>query len=830
MGGGVLGVVRLPTSRFVVSSVLELVLLYVSLLVLGFAVLVHLISSWLALAHLLGWWGFPSVGLGAGSLVAVRVFAALFVLYSFGLIIIPISLLLSIQSKNNVPAVVGVLISWGVFISFIILSSLFIPRSGVGNALMYFFDSFMIFYFIVVVASSLVLVHVHMLVRELPLKPAGGRRKNTVIRFAGSVSNFIRFKYGKTTSPLFFFLIFHMLNVIMLLSATAYSRYVIIGELYNNAISSLTNNAQTGGVDEQLTPYPGLVSSFLRFFVAIIGSQQSGATPSNGLPISPGLFALMSTAIIGSIGIIAYLIIPYYEIVKDVRSAVHKYMISTVSSIVSSTKDHLVIAGYGAMGKAIVRGVFQHELSEEKRWMREEMLWYLNEEDAVLDFKSVVTNMVIIDREHEEWDYKIDDPVLNAVGIEEVMTTPGDSVLVPITGPTIVSDLMMRKINAYDAKVLVTTFRDPRVDTYMSQKLFDMEYLRSPTIILRSLTAPLYSTITMHDIIGQLHRYYPEYVFGTVILRRLWVEMISLLERRLREKGNKKKKIRFIPVIIGHGKPIYYILKSFLLMYDEYSILTLIEKGGQGMEVRVTRIGEDNKPNDFVIPITKPIKTKGRGSVVGVDAIVISDESELVSKYVVGVDDHNGKEFAELKGRLTSLKLVTDDEYLRKKLRLYYATIRHTIKEDKKGKNTSPYGSLVTPLIVSSTHDHVTLSRVIDLFTRKQDHEDIVTIPIFVVVTNIEGLAMEIALELFKVLERVSSSGTYPEDYAVIVAWIYSNEWLRIKEYAYLHNTRGKDGAGRLTSKLKLVNMYNLAKESVCTYTNLVMGGPHEEE
>ena len=415
----------------------------------------------------------------------------------------------------------------------------------------------------------------------------------------------------------------------------------------------------------------------------------------------------------------------------------------------------------------------------------------------------------------------------------------------------------MRKINAYNAKVLVTTFRDPRVDTYMSQKLFDMEYLRSPTIILRSLTAPLYSTITMHDIIGQLHRYYPEYVFGTVILRRLWVEMISLLERRLRETGNKKKKIRFIPVIIGHGKPIYYILKSFLLMYDEYRVLTLIEKGGQGMEVRVTRIGDDNKPNDFVIPITKPIKIKGGGSVVGVDAIVISDEPELVSKYVVGVDDHNDREFAELKNRLISLKLVTDDEYLRKKLRLYYATIRHTIKDDN--NNTSPYGSLVTPLIVSSTHDYVTLSRVIDLFTRKQDHEDIVTIPIFVVVTNIEGLAMEIALELFKVLERVSSSkahkrensdGIHPEDYAemkhrgdratdidthledyaVIVAWIYSNEWLRIKEYAYLHSARGQGGAGRLTSKLKLVNMYNLAKESVCTYTNLVMGGPHEEE
>ncbi len=461
---------------------------------------------------------------------------------------------------------------------------------------------------------------------------------------------------------------------------------------------------------------------------------------------------------------------------------VHKHTLRNLIELFRKSKKKIVISGYGFLGKAVVRGLFEHIASTRPQHGIEIGYTYVwDQKENNLRLKSDAANILIISKDSEEWDYRIDHPVYKNIGAEEVEYSLGQSSLVLVLGPNIRSDFLLKQSGSYDAKIFAHTFRDKSIESFLYTKthqLFIPEF--SGTTAIRSTKSASLVSLTLKDLEVKIHRYYPEYVFANLLLRRLYMILLKVV------KNGKKPLV----VAMGRGKTLYYIIESI-------------------------RILENNVGDFLELNIYKKIDSLNIPNIGGVlDVIIVSDDREILQRtipYVQFKQRYNINNNTNNIGSL-SFKVIEESTLLKESAEIYITMLRYI------GRNEP--NNMIVPLIRSRPDSFSIISEIIAHSINEERNSSIESIvPIFIVSSNIEGENMHVLNEILRaqrfIRELKQMNKEDPEFYA-IVSLMRGEEYTRLQELAYLYGCR---------DRVYVVNVYKTVKESLCSFiSSLIIG------
>ncbi len=462
---------------------------------------------------------------------------------------------------------------------------------------------------------------------------------------------------------------------------------------------------------------------------------------------------------------------------------VHKHTLRNLIELFRKSKKKIVISGYGFLGKAVVRGLFEHIASTRPQHGIEIGYTYVwDQKENSLRLKSAAANILIISKDSEEWDYRIDHPVYKNIGAEEVEYSLGQSSLVLVLGPNIRSDFLLKQSGSYDAKIFAHTFRDKSIESFLYTKthqLFIPEF--SGTTAIRSTKSASLVSLTLKDLEVKIHRYYPEYVFANLLLRRLYMILLKVV------KNGKKPLI----VAMGRGKTLYYIIESI-------------------------RILERNVGDFLNIDVYKNIKSLNIPNIRGVmDIIIVSNDRTILQRtipYAMLKEEYN---IDVLNSISSSFKIIDKSTLLRESAVIYVSMLRYI-----DGNNPS---NVIVPLIHSKPDSFSVISEIMaNSVSEKKGTYNESIVPIFIISSNIEGENMHILNEILRAqifireLKQMNKENKEGPEFYAIVSLMRGEEYTRLQELAYLYGCR---------DRVYVVNVYKTVKESLCSFiSSLIIG------
>lgn len=395
-------------------------------------------------------------------------------------------------------------------------------------------------------------------------------------------------------------------------------------------------------------------------------------------------------------------------------------------------KDHIVIGGYGNVGKSIserlLHLLYLSKSDEEIKGEQKKVKWFWLYDGERLNLRRFFPYLIIVDKEHHKWDYKTENPQLGTVGLEEIIPIWGERIYVPILSSNLRSDNVWNLLNLEKSKAIIQTFGDKEIENYLLQKH------SSSFVVVRASNSTSYSEVSQRELEGKVLRFYPPSELSNLLMRRIYAAIANIAQTE-----NK-----YVIFFIGSGPELYYSLKAWDKLQREPLIRSLIED-------------DDNEYLHNVVVLTH-------------DPFIIENSNKL-SCLRKKRRKHQDPALIVPDNILCSLRQESGDSFIRERLYEFYLPIRH--EQHNRGEFKKVLTVNVSPELLFRTLTHL-------LNKLKSENEDIV--PIFVVIGK-EGSTEASCIELFKALSALYGNSNN-KNYWIIAPYFFQHEFERLLESA----------------------------------------------